>query len=109
MIEHYSFGNITINGKNYEDIKIKDDKIIPWHYIEHHTVTEQDITELIDGIDILVIGTGASGLVKVKEEVLDLAKQKDVAIIIKPTAEACKCFNELSNNKRVAAILHSTC
>ena len=111
MIDSYSFGDIIINGKSHEDIKICNKKIIPWHYIEHHTVTLQDVIEIFETKpNYLVIGIGASGLVTVKQEVIDYAKKHNIKLIIEPTAKAVQEFNKLEKeNKKVGAILHATC
>jgi len=110
MIDSYSFGNITINGQSYEDIKIHKKKVTTWHYIEHHTVTAQDIAEILDDTEYLVIGTGSSGLVTVKQEVYDICKEKSIEVIEAKTKDACEKYNELEKQKKkVAAIIHSTC
>lgn len=110
MIESYTFGNIVVNGKSYKDIKIYKGNISPWIFTENHTLTKEDIKEIIEDIDVLVVGTGASGLIKVKPEVIEIAKNKNIQLIIQPTARAVQEFNLLErNNKKVAGIFHSTC
>lgn len=111
MIESYSFGRITIKGEDFEDIKIISEKILPWHFIENHTVTEQDIVDLFEeNPDYIIIGTGASGLVYVKNEVIKKIEEKGIKLIIENTKKACEEFNNLKKEgKRVNAILHSTC
>lgn len=109
-ITKYSFGSIEINGKSYEDIKIYKNQVLPWHYVEHHTVTLQDINDITADIEILVIGNGQSGLVKVLPEVEEFAEKKKIKLIIAETPKACEIFNDLvRKEKKVAAILHSTC
>jgi hypothetical protein len=111
VIESYSFGKITIKGEDFEDIKIIDDIVTPWHAAEHHTVTEQDILDLIENKpDYIIIGTGASGLVYVKNDVIQKIEQKNIKLIIESTKKACEEFNRLkTEGKKVNAILHSTC
>jgi hypothetical protein len=111
MIESYSFGKIVIKGEEYEDIKIIGEKIIPWHCVEHHTVTEQDILDLFEeNPDYIIIGTGASGLVYVKSEAIQAIEKKNIKLIIENTKKACEEFNRLKQeNKKVNALLHSTC
>lgn len=110
IIESYSFGSIVINGKSYGDIKIHDNKIMSWQYTKHHTVTSGDVEDIIGGIDFLVIGIGSSGEVQVEEEVLNLLREKGVGVIVDKTKEAVDEYNRLiKENKKVAAILHSTC
>jgi hypothetical protein len=111
MIDSYSFGHITINGEDHEDIKIIAEKIIPWKCVEHHTVTEQDIMDLLEeSPDIIIIGTGASGLVYVKNEAIQKIEQKNIKLIIENTKKACEEYNNMKKeDKRVNALLHSTC
>ncbi|MCK4522116.1 MAG: hypothetical protein KAU20_06065 [Nanoarchaeota archaeon] len=111
MIDSYSFGNIVINGKSHDDIKIIGEKIITWRYIEHHTVTLQDVIEIFeDKPEYVVIGTGSSGFVHVKQEVIDTAEEKGIKLLIEPTKQACNKYNELKNQRKKAdAILHATC
>lgn len=112
MIENYCFGSFMIDGREYNyDIKIKGEEIIPWKCIKHHTVTLEDINELLEPKpEILVIGTGDSGLVHVEDEMLKLAESEGIKVIVKPTGEACEEYNKfLGENKKVCAILHNTC
>ena len=111
MIQSCSFGSIVINSKSFGDIKIIGNKIIPWHYVEHHAVVEQDMFEIFDSKpDAVVVGIGFSGLVEVRDEVVNLAKEKNIELTILKTKEACETYNDLlKNKKKVAAIMHSTC
>ncbi len=111
LIENHTFGKITIDGKDYQDIKMIKDKVIPWNYIEHHTVTKQDIIELFkENPEYVVVGTGYEGLVNVKDDVIELAKEKNIKLIIENTERACEFYNQLKQEgKIVNAIIHSTC
>jgi len=111
VIQHFEFGKITINGTTYHDIKIINNKVINWQYIEHHTVTKQDIIEMFeDKPEYVVIGIGVDGLVSVNDDVIEFAKEKNIKLIIKNNQEACDEYNRLKKeNKKVNAIIHSTC
>lgn len=111
MIDSYTFGKITVDRKEFEDIKIIGQKVVHWHFIEHHTVTEQDVIEIFeDKPEIVVIGIGASGMAHVNNDVIELAKQKKIKLIITDTKKACEEFNKLrKQGKKVNAIMHSTC
>ncbi len=101
-----------IDGREYNyDIKIKGEEIIPWQYIKHHTVMLEDMKELLEPKpEIIVIGTGSQGVVKVEDTVLKLAESEGIKVIVKPTGEACEEYNKiLKEKKRVCAILHNTC
>ena len=79
MIESFTFGKIVIDGESYEDIKIIGDKVFPWHYIVHHTVTQRDVIEIFgDNPEYVVIGIGTSKYVHVDKEVIELAEKKNI-------------------------------
>lgn len=112
MIDSSSFGRIVVDGKSYEDIKIdKKGNVSPWHYIQHHTVTVDDIIEIAEGIEVLVIGIGTAGCVRVVDEVKEMAEKKKMQLVIANTPDACNAYNDMLKKKpgRVAAIFHSTC
>lgn len=108
-IQSYSFGRIIIDGKMYtEDVIIFSDKIENWWRKESHNVYPKDIKSIIrEKPDLLIIGTGAYGVMKVKEETKEILKQNNIEFISVKTKEACKMFNE--NSGKVVAALHLTC
>ena len=110
-VDSFRFGDIVINGSHHQDCKIlSDGSVHRWDYYEHHTVTMQDVGDMMDGIGFFVIGTGESSLVRVDQEVVDALNEKGVKFFIRPTGEAIKKINELAEQKKkFAAILHSTC
>jgi hypothetical protein len=108
MIDSYSFGNITIDGNKFsKDLIIFPDHINPnWRRKTGHLLVEDDITEIIDyKPEVLIIGTGARGLMKVDDKVKNLGME----LIIKKTAEAVMEYNRVCKDKKVVAALHLTC
>ncbi len=122
-IDSYSFGNIVIDGKSYSsDVIILKDRVISnWWRREGHTLCLDDLKDILTtpfsppseggerGGDVLVVGTGASGMMKVLKEVRDYFKLKGVRIIEKTTDKACKTYNKLHDSHNVSAALHLTC
>ncbi len=113
LIESYNFGKIVINGKEYHsDIiiykNIIDDK---WWRKEGHNLCIDDIKEIINKKpDVLIIGTGNFGLMKVPKELIEKIKSFGIEqIIVKKTGEACKEYNKLYKNKNIVAAFHLTC
>ena len=113
MIDRYDFGKITIGGKNYSsDVIIFPDKIKDnWWRKQGHLLLPEDLGEVVkEKPDILVVGTGYSGLMQVPESTVKWLKEQGIKAEIKPTREACSIFNRLlSSNKKVIAVLHLTC
>lgn len=111
-IEEYKFGSFIIDGKQYlDDVKIINGKVRYWHDREEHLLKLENIKDLIDSKpEVIVIGTGASGSLKVPEDVKTELTRKRIVYLIEPTEQACKSFNSMvAKGRKVAAILHSTC
>ena len=112
MIQEYGFGIFVIDGNRYgHDIKLIGNQVIPWKTRRGHKLNIDDIEDLVaDQPKILVIGTGASGILRVGDEFKNFIRLKGIGLVIKKTKEACQEYNKLiKENKKVCAILHGTC
>jgi len=115
MIDSYQFGEIVINGKKYEsDLIIFPEKIIDnWWRKEGHKVYIEDLNEIVKREptpEVLVLGTGCYGLVKVQSRVKTNLKSYGIELTARPTREACQIFNKLLlSRKRIAGAFHLTC
>ena len=112
MIDSYSFGNIIIDNKKFtKDLIIFPDHINSnWRRKTGHFLTEDDISEILDyKPEVLIIGTGASGLMKVDDKLKDKLKSLEIDYIIIKTSEAVLEYNEIYKEKKVVAALHLTC
>jgi len=116
LIEKYEFGVMVVNGVTYT----RDLIILPngevkanWWRIEGHRLHLEDlraIFELDNLPEVLVIGTGYSGLMRVPVSVVEELKSKGIEVIIERTTNAWKTFNRLvGEGRRVAAAFHLTC
>ena len=111
-IESYNFGQIVVNGKNYtSDVIIFPDRVQgDWWRDDSHELTLKDITGIMaENPEILLVGTGASGMMRVLPEVEREAEARNIQFIVQPTGEACDIYNQLSRVQRVMAALHLTC
>ncbi len=112
MIENYNFGKIIINSEEYHsDIiiykKSIDDK---WWRRESHRLCIEDIKNILDNKpEILIIGTGYYGLMKVPSELIKYLESNNIEVIIKKTKAACDEYNTLHQKKNVVAAFHITC
>ncbi len=112
MIESYSFGSINIGGKTYKtDIIVFPDRInANWWREAGHQLNERDLQEVFNfNPEALVIGTGASGLMKVTESLQKKLINSGIEYIIKRTPNAVQEFNRLSKEKRTVGAFHITC
>jgi len=113
QIDHYSFGEIIINGKKYtSDLIIYPDKVMSnWWRKEGHKLHYEDIIDVIEyKPEILIIGTGAMGVMNVPRELIDKIEEIGIKVIVKRTNDACEEFNKLiREGRKVVAALHLTC
>jgi len=112
MIESYDFGRIVVGGRKFEsDLVIFPDRIKgDWWRKEGHTLSVDDIKEIIEvKPEVLIVGTGYSGLMKIHPGTDRYLKSTGIELIAAKTKEACEIYNELSKSRRVVAALHLTC
>ncbi len=115
MIDSYDFGVMVINGKRYaSDVIVFPEKIIDgWWRREGHKVYTEDLKEILEHkpkLEVLVVGTGYYGLVKISPEASEALKSHGIELVAQPTGEAYQTFNKLlKSNKRVAGAFHLTC
>lgn len=110
-IDRYEFGEIVINGKKYgRDVIITSSKVKEWWRIKGHEVCVKDLNVIEnEDLEVLIIGTGYFGIVKVLPEVKEWAKKRGIELIALPTRDACNLYNEKSKERKVIAALHLTC
>ncbi|MGC1122145.1 MAG: MTH938/NDUFAF3 family protein [Candidatus Methanofastidiosia archaeon] len=109
MIEHYSFGRIGIDGKEYtSDVLIVGGKVHNWWRKQGHIVAPEDLDVVVDeSPETLVVGTGAYGVMKVPDRTRKYLENKGIFLITEKTGDAVTVFNKLTGKK--AAAFHLTC
>jgi hypothetical protein len=111
-IDSYQFGEIVINGKKYSsDVIIFSDKVIDnWWRKTGHELCPEDIAEISkEKPEVLIVGCGASGMMKVLPELEKMTKNQGIELIVETTDKACDTYNRLSHSQRLVAALHLTC
>ena len=112
-IDSYQFGRIVIGGVNYSsDIIILGNAVQSnWWRKQGHSLCVEDLKTIItEGPSVLVVGCGASGLMKVPEKTRQVLQENDIQSESLDTYKAVQRFNELSQaGVNVAAALHLTC
>ena len=111
-IDSYNFGQIVIGGKKYtSDVIIFPDRVqSDWWRDEGHEMTLKDIAGVMDeNLEILLVGTGASGQMKVLPEVEWETEARNIRLVVQTTGPACEIYNQLSPTQKVVAALHLTC
>ena len=111
-IDSYQFGEIVISGKKYSsDVIIFADKIVDdWWRKTGHELCLEDITEVLkENPEVLVVGCGIPGHMKVLPEVEEIAQAQGIELIVETTDRACETYNKLCYSQRIVAALHLTC
>jgi hypothetical protein len=109
----YSFGELEWQGETYRrDVLIFPDGEVlsPWRREHGHHLELGDLLEIVQAHpQVLIIGTGANGVMKVSSEVLDALAAQGIDAEVMPTDQAVKRFHDLRKEKKAAAALHLTC
>ena len=111
-IDSYRFGQVVINGKKYtSDVIIFPDSVRDnWWKKRGHELCLDDIAEVMaENPEVLVVGTGAEGLMKVLPEVKQILGAQGIKLVVEITDKACHTYNHICHSQRAIAILHITC
>ncbi len=111
-IDSYEFGSIVIDGQTYKaDLLIWPGRIkSDWWRAEGHLLQLPDVAEALTAQpQVLVVGTGESGQMRLDPELVSYLKDQGIDLMAQPTREACRHINELAGKRRLAAALHLTC
>jgi len=112
MIDSYDFGRIVINGRTYtSDVIIFPNRVKDgWWRKEGHKLHVDDIEEAVrEKPDVLVVGSGYSGLMAIPRETANYIRSSGIELIAENTRKATEIYNKLSRSRRVIAALHLTC
>lgn len=111
-IEHYFFGKITIEGKIYtSDVIIYPEKVnASWWRKQGHNLEIDDLVDILSAEpEVIVVGTGAIGMMKVPKETIAHLESKGIEVHVARTGEAVEIFNKLQKDKVAIAAFHLTC
>ena len=112
MIESYSFGRMKIDGVTYtSDLILLTDLVkSDWWRIEGHKLHVEDLNEVLSAKpEILVVGTGYYGFMKIQSETEKHLQTEGIRLIAEKTGKAYKTYNELVKSNRVVGAFHLTC
>lgn len=119
-IEKFSWGRFIINGDVHseagegvgKDICMINGQVSAWSARKGHRLKPKMVACVLDeDIDILVIGNGVNGAIKVSKKTQKTIEAHGIQkLIIKKTPEACQIYNGLiRQGKKVALLAHGTC
>lgn len=119
-IDSYSFGVMKVDGAEYRgDLivfasrgagapgKVRSN----WWRKEGHSLAIEDLDDVLAfKPEVLVIGKGASGLMKVPAPTEKTLQEKGIEVIAVSTGQAWGIFNEqIEKGKKVVGAFHLTC
>jgi len=116
-INRYNFGSIVIDGKQYVcDVLILTDGTIKEREtskagFSSHKIVWGDVAKIVnEQPQVIVIGTGASGLARLSLDAGIKLRKANLNLVVLPSSQAVERFNQLTQEgKRVAALIHITC
>jgi len=112
-IDSYQFGKIVIDGTEYNsDCVILGGSVQPNWWRKHgHLLKPEDLQPVFAAKpSILVVGCGASGMMKVSQETDKLLQEQGIELFEANTNKAVERFNELAEKgENIFAALHLTC
>ena len=112
IIDSYQFGQVVVSGQKYtSDVIIFPDRVSDnWWRKTGHQLCLKDIGEVMtENPEVLVVGTGDSGLMKVLPEVERGVETQGIKLIVEATDKACHTYNHICQSQRAVAALHITC
>lgn len=112
MIDSYTFGTFIINSKRFDsNVKLIQDKAEKYRYFENHIIELNDFVDLVEQKpEYIIIGTGASGVVDISDDIKEYIEKAGIKLIIEKTGDAVNKYNDLlKKNKKVCAVMHNTC
>ncbi len=113
QIDHYRFGRIGIAGQDYDaDLIILPNRVQSnWRRREGHCLDRQDLASVVaEAPELLVIGTGYFGRMRVPDQTLAALRDSGVEVRVAKTGAAVAEFNRLQSHcAQIAAALHLTC
>ena len=112
QIESYRFGHLVVDGHTYDgDLILLPDRVVAgWWRREGHALHTEDLEIVFDAYpEVLIVGLGANGLMRVTDEASQALQSAGIELIAQPTEDACRTYNALRQQRPVAAALHLTC
>ncbi|MDD3648036.1 MAG: MTH938/NDUFAF3 family protein [Candidatus Dojkabacteria bacterium] len=117
-IDKISWGKIKIGDDEYHDVLVSGNSAQERDYPKlqeffgtSHEIGKWEVDELFNNNpDIIIIGTGWAGVVKIPSGIEDEADKKGINFRKYKSPKAVKEFNRaVGEGKRVNALIHSTC
>ena len=116
-IDGTKFGHITIGGETYEHdviirlsgkVEKRKKKLSKEKYGTSHVISKDEAKFIYeDGCEMLIVGAGQEGNVRLSPEASDYFDKKGCKVMLRPTPEAIRSFNQ--SHDRKIGLMHVTC
>jgi hypothetical protein len=116
-IDGTEFGSITIDGEAYPhdvlirasgEIRKRKKKLSKKYYGTSHIVSLEEAEFIYEkGSELLIVGTGQDGNLRLSPEAAAFFDQKGCQVLAEPTPHAIATFNRTKGHK--TALFHVTC
>jgi hypothetical protein len=111
-IQDYRFGRMIVDSESHtRDLVLLPDRAITnWWRKDGHRLDAEDLREVFDaGPEVLIVGTGAHGLMQVSQETRQAVEAAGIELYTARTGEAWQIYNDLRDQRRTAGAFHLTC
>ena len=111
-IQGYRFKEMTVDGEVItRDLILLPDRVVRnWRRQEGHRLSAADLQVVLEAKpEVLIVGTGAHGLVRVPRKTRRAVRAAGIELRIAPTGRAWRLYNELREHRRTAAAFHLAC
>jgi hypothetical protein len=113
QITQYGFGTMTVEGRTYgRDLIVYPDRVRPeWWRKDGHSLAVEDLREVLAyEPELLIIGRGFAGCLKVPPETRKAIEARGIRVVEGRTGRAYKVFNaEAGRGRKVVGAFHLTC
>ena len=88
-INSFRFGSLTINNKTYDT-----DMVVSWDgelisRESSHTISKEEMMDmLVKGPEVILVGTGTAGCLKIGKDIEDLAHRHPLPVVVAPSARS---------------------
>jgi len=112
-IDSYTFGSMVVDGKAYtaDLILLPEGVRGDWWRRKGHSLSVADLQDVFAAKpEVLVVGTGAYGVMKVPGATRQALEEAGVEVVVEATGAAVERYNALlAEGRRVVGAFHLTC
>ena len=113
MIDNYSFGEIVIDGREYDsDVLIYPGGMVEcsWRRRDGHMLRMEDLRELLlSDPKTIIAGIGAYAMMRIEDDLVTRLSDAGIELVVLPTDEAVDALNVSADRRITAACLHLAC